>query len=98
VTKDNFDDQDVQAALARETHDGKGGHDVPESNFRSFATEGVEKPVKLLPLDIVAGQVRMGKWGEPKVRASRLSAAGYDVTAVEAEVLRQISRGAPSAY
>lgn len=37
------DEEDVQALLARVTHDGKGDGEVPESDFVSFATEGVEK-------------------------------------------------------
>lgn len=40
----NHDEEDVAAALARETHDGPGDLDnLPESDFESFATEGVEQ-------------------------------------------------------
>lgn len=33
---------DIARALERETHDGKGDDEVPESNWNGFATEGVE--------------------------------------------------------
>lgn len=35
-------DSDVDAALERETSDGKGGAVVPKSDFVSFATDNVE--------------------------------------------------------
>lgn len=36
--------EDIVALLDRETHDGPGDlNDLPESNFHSYATEGVEK-------------------------------------------------------
>lgn len=38
----HYDDTDVPAALERETQDGKGDDQVPEADFQSFATEGVE--------------------------------------------------------
>jgi|SRR5215211_105870 len=34
---------DVKRALARQTDDGKGDDDPGDSDFESFATEGVEK-------------------------------------------------------
>lgn len=35
---------DIVALLDRETHDGPGDlNDLPESNFNSYATDGVEK-------------------------------------------------------
>jgi hypothetical protein len=43
--KDNFDSDDVPAALKRETSDGPGFKDeeeLPESDFVSFAEDGVE--------------------------------------------------------
>lgn len=43
VVEENFDEEDVQAALERETDDGKGEGEVPASDFVSFATEGVEE-------------------------------------------------------
>jgi len=40
----NFDAEDVPAALARETQDGPGDlSDLPESDFVSFAEDGVEQ-------------------------------------------------------
>lgn len=47
----NHDDEDVPAALERKTQDGSGlkddnEDDVPESDFHSFATQGVEKEDK----------------------------------------------------
>lgn len=37
------EDTEVLTCLERETQDGKGGDDVPESDFVSHATEGVNK-------------------------------------------------------
>ena len=45
VPQNNHDDQDVEAALARETVDGPGfesENDLPESDFKSFAGADVE--------------------------------------------------------
>ena len=39
---DGDDAEDVQAALERETDDGKGDDEPGESDFQGFATEGVE--------------------------------------------------------
>lgn len=92
-------DEDVSAALERKTQDGKGDEEVPESDFHSFATEGVEKEESnLQSVEDVASEVLAGRWGNPKVRGEVLKAAGYDVEAVEAEVARRIQAGAPSAY
>jgi len=52
----------------------------------------------LLPVEVVADQVLMGRWGNPEDSRRRLSEDGYDVDAVEAEVKRRKERGAPSAY
>lgn len=39
----DYDDEDVPAALARETQDGPGDlSGLPVADFESFATEGVE--------------------------------------------------------
>jgi hypothetical protein len=40
-TADSVDD-DVQHALSRTTHDGKGDEDPGESDWNGYATEGVE--------------------------------------------------------
>lgn len=42
----DFDEEDVAAALKRNTADGPGIDnldELPDSDFRGFATEGVEK-------------------------------------------------------
>lgn len=39
---DGDDAEDVQAALERQTDDGKGDDEPGESDFQGFATEGVE--------------------------------------------------------
>lgn len=42
----HHDDEDVKAALERETQDGPGFTDeseLPPSDFQGYATEGVEK-------------------------------------------------------
>jgi hypothetical protein len=42
----DFDDLDVPAALARETHDGPGfdnEDELPPGDFESFATDDVEE-------------------------------------------------------
>lgn len=46
TTPENFDEQDVAAALERVTQDGYGTDVIPESDFEGFATEGVEKEVE----------------------------------------------------
>lgn len=46
VPDENHDDEDVPAALARETQDGPGTDDessLPESDFESFADPDAEK-------------------------------------------------------
>lgn len=43
--KDHYDEEDVPAALERETADGSGftsEDELPESDFVSFAEDGVE--------------------------------------------------------
>lgn len=37
------DDTDVEAALQRETDDGKGENEPGETDFQGYATEGVEQ-------------------------------------------------------
>lgn len=39
---ESHDDTDVPAALQRETQDGKGDGELPEGDFESFATDGME--------------------------------------------------------
>lgn len=46
MTEQNFDAEDVPAALERETQDGPGTDDLdslPESDFISFAEDDVEQ-------------------------------------------------------
>lgn len=96
---ENHDKTDVQAALARETQDGKGEGEVPPSDFDSFATEGVEQEKELLSVEEVTEQVLAGKWGpNEEVAGERLRAAGYDLQAVAEEYKRRKDRGAPSAF
>jgi hypothetical protein len=40
---ENFDEEDVAAALERDTDDGPGDEEPAETDFQSYATEGVEK-------------------------------------------------------
>jgi hypothetical protein len=40
---ENYDEEDVAAALERETDDGPGDDDPGEGDFNSYATENVEK-------------------------------------------------------
>lgn len=40
---EHHDDTDVDQALERETHDGKGDDEPGESDFKGYATEGVEQ-------------------------------------------------------
>lgn len=93
----NNDDTDVAAALQRETQDGKGPDPVPESDFDSFATEGVESD-DLLPAEEVASQVLAGKWGASEVKRRRLAAAGYDPSEIARIVNRRLASGAASAF
>lgn len=90
----NHDDTDVAAALARKTQDGKGGEEVPESNFESFATEGVERDKSDLDL---AHEVLEGKWGYSRTAAfAKLREAGLDTYAIGEEVKRLQDAGKPS--
>lgn len=89
------DEEDVQAALARDTQDGKGDESVPESDFESYATEGVEKTK---PVKDVASEILQGKWGTYAERRKRLQDSGYDPVQVESEVNLRLSSGAPYAY
>ena len=46
MTEQNFDEEDIKAALARKTQDGPGTDDLtslPPSDFVSFAMDKVEK-------------------------------------------------------
>jgi len=95
----NHDEIDVAAALARKTQDGKGEQEVPESDFQSFATEGVEDTKNLLSIQQVTEQVLAGTWGpNVNVAGQRLQEAGYDVKAVAEEFARRKAAGAPSAF
>lgn len=97
-TPPNHDESDVKAALERQTQDGKGPDPVPESDFDSFATQGVEKH-DLLSVKEVTGQVLAGRWGPNFATASeKLSNAGYNVEEVWEEFARRKAGGAPSAF
>lgn len=90
----NHDDTDVEAVLARQTQDGKGADDVPESNFESFATEDVERDKS--DLDI-AHEILDGKWGYRRsIVLGRLRAQGLDALAIFDEVKRLQDSGKPS--
>lgn len=94
----NHDETDVAAALKRKTADGPGDDPAPESDFHSFATEGVEKK-DLKSVEDVTSEVLAGRWGATaKIAEERLDAAGYDVDAVAAEFKRRKEGGAPSAF
>lgn len=43
TTLDNYDDEDVEAALARKTDDGPGDEEPPAEDFVAFATDDVEE-------------------------------------------------------
>lgn len=89
---ENHDDLDVERAKQRKTQDGKGDDEVPESDFDSFATDGVEKGTKTV--EEVAQDVLDGKHGwdwRPFVEK-----AGYNPSEVQTEVNRRVSTGAPS--
>jgi len=90
---------DIAAALSRHTFDGKGDNAVPPSNFRGFATEGVEKD-KLLPIDEVVQHVLNGNFGtSAQVVVERLRAAGYtNLDEIEAEYNKRVAAGAPKAF
>lgn len=85
---------EVKAALARKTQDGRGEDEVPESDFVSFATDNVEKA----PVEVIADEVLNGRWGDPKQSRQMLREAGYDPREVQIEVNRRLAAGAPSAY
>lgn len=89
------DEEDVRAALARDTQDGKGDEPAPESDFESYATKGVEKT---LSVQEVASEILQGKWGSYAERRKRLQNSGYDPVQVESEVNLRMSSGAPYAY
>lgn len=89
------DEKDVEALLDRDTQDGKGDDEVPESDFESYATEGVEK-TKTVPE--VASEILQGKWGRYGERRQLLKDAGYDPVQVESFVNIRLSSGAPSAH
>lgn len=94
----DHDKTDVEAALQRETQDGKGEGEVPDSDFKGFATEGVEKS-GLYSIEEVTSQVLAGRWGATaKTASNRLEAAGYDIEAVAVEYERRKKAGAPSAF
>lgn len=88
------DKEDVEALLSRKTHDGKGEDEVPESDFISFATDGVER----LPVEVVAQEVLNGKLGNYQNSRDVLRGSGYDPREVQIEVNRRLSSGAPSAH
>jgi len=95
----HHDETDVAAALARKTQDGKGADPLPESDFDSFATTGVEDDKTLLSVEDVTREVLGGRWGPTAAQAfTRLEEAGYDVDAVWAHFQKRKAGGAPSAF
>jgi hypothetical protein len=42
-SSEHYDEEDVAAALERETDDGPGDEEPGEGDFQSYATEGVEQ-------------------------------------------------------
>lgn len=94
VDTKKHDEADVAAALQRKTQDGKGDGPVPESDFVSFATEGVEQEPTVREL---ANEVLQGKHGKTRLEALRkLSDEGHDADSVNTEVQFLIDRGRPS--
>jgi hypothetical protein len=96
TSTENHDDTDVEAALQRKTQDGKGSDPVPESDFDSFATEGVEE--EHLSDQDVAEQVLVGKWGAGEEKRERLRARGYDPSAIARLVNLRLASGAPTVF
>lgn len=90
------DDTDVEAALSRDTQDGKGGEVVPPPDFESFATEEVESAYK--PASVLAQEVLRGLWGDYVGLRDRLDDAGHIATEVLTLVNERLVRGAPSAF
>lgn len=90
------DDTDVPAVKDMDTHDGKGTDPVPDADFDSFATAGVEKEEK--SMDVLVQEVLNGRWGDYAVLRERLQAADHDVTAVLIAVNKRIAGGAPATY
>lgn len=90
------DHTDVEAALQRQTQDGKGDEEVPESDFQSFATEGVERGEKTD--EEIALEVVRGKWGTGDEKREKLKEAGYDPTAIARLVNRHLTEGAPTVF
>jgi hypothetical protein len=91
---------DIKALLSRHTFDGKGENAVPESDFRGFSTEGVEKGA-LKSTDDVVNEVLAGNWGSnAQVAVERLHAAGYGdrLDEIERVYNERKKRGAPSAF
>lgn len=97
----NHDATDVNAALQRTTQDGKGEGDVPESDFKSFATENVEQEpeVNRQAVKKAVSEVLSGNWGHNKDEA--LAAVeeklGLPKSALNDEINRRLQGGAPSA-
>lgn len=94
---EHHDETDVEAALQRSTKDGKGEGEVPPPDFDSFATAGVEKGENKT-VEVLANEVLQGRWGDGRLVRQRLRDAGHDASAVQTEVNRRLSDGAPSAY
>lgn len=90
----NHDDTDVAAALERKTQDGKGSDEIAPSNFKSFATDNVERDKSNLD---IAHEVLEGKWGFSRATAfTKLREANLDVYAIDDEVRRLLDSGKPS--
>lgn len=89
---------DMSTVLARDTYDGKGDDEVPQADFVSFATEGVEDDGSALEFRETVEAVLAGEFGDFQERRVALKDAGHDVHAVMLEVNRRLASGSPSAY
>lgn len=92
----NTEQADLAAARERETQDGKGTDPVPPSDFKSFATEGVEVDENFRN---IASEVLAGRFGvnELEVRQAINESTDYTPTEVFTEANRRLGSGAPSA-
>lgn len=98
--------RETDAQVAAEVWQGRWGSGQDRVNrlraagydpdaIQALVNAGVGKPGAptnhLLPIGEVAQQVIAGKWGNGADRVRRLSAAGYNPSAVQAEVNRRLS-------
>jgi hypothetical protein len=93
---DQLTQDDTATVLARDTQTGKGVDPIPESDFVSFATEGVEDDGSEALFEQTVEEVLAGKWGNAQDRRLALRDAGHNVTDVQLEVNRRLAAGTPS--